>query len=231
MTLMKTENTVRSRYDLLIFDWDGTLMDSTSTISHSIQAGFADLGLPVPSRRDCNYVIGYGLKEAIHYLTPNSDEAEIARLIEAYRHHFFSGEQQLELFEGVVDALPRLREAGYVLAVATGKARGGLTRMLELTGLGPLFEVTRCADEAFSKPHPAMLEYILDFTATAPQRALMIGDTTHDLQLAINAGTHAAALSYGAHPIEEMLPLNPVAHFDDFPALTRWLLDEEQQDG
>ena len=203
-------------------------MDSTSTIARSLQAGFRDVGLPAPTLRDCNYVIGYGLREAMHYLSPESDEAEVARLIDAYKQHFFSGERQLALFDGVAEALPQLRDAGYTLAIATGKARAGLNRMLDLTGIGAYFEVTRCADEAFSKPHPAMLQYILDMTVIEPGRTLMIGDTTHDLELARNAGTHSAALSYGAHPLEEMLPLNPVAHFDDFPSLTRWLLQEAQ---
>ncbi|MDR3413958.1 MAG: HAD-IA family hydrolase [Formivibrio sp.] len=221
------EHRVRHRYDLLVFDWDGTLMDSTSAIARSLQNGFRDVGLPAPSLHDCNYVIGYGLKEAMLYLTPDSDEAEVVRLVDAYKHHFFSGEQKLALFDGVIEALPRLREAGYTLAIATGKARAGLNRMLEMTGIGDFFEVTRCADEAFSKPHPAMLEYILDYTVTDAGRALMIGDTTHDLQLAINAGTHSAALTYGAHPLEEMLPLKPVAHFDDFPSLAGWLLQED----
>lgn len=222
----QTERPTQRHYDLLVFDWDGTLMDSTSTIVRAIQAAFRDLGKPEPVARDCRFVIGYALKEAIQYLSPESDDAEAVRLVEAYKHHFVGDEKRLELFEGVMEYLPRLRDAGYMMAVATGKARGGLNRMLELTGIGPLFDVTRCADEAFSKPHPAMLEYIIDFTGAEPSRTLMIGDTTHDLQLAINAGTHGAALSYGAHPLEDMLSLKPVAHFDDFPSLARWLLEE-----
>lgn len=222
-----TQTSIR-RFDLLVFDWDGTLMDSTSTIARSLQAGFRDVGLPAPSLRDCNYVIGYGLREAMHYLAPEADEAQVARLVDAYKQHFFSGERQLALFDGVAEALPQLRNAGYTMAIATGKARAGLDRMLEMTGIGEYFEVTRCADESFSKPHPAMLEYILDYTVTEPHRALMIGDTTHDMELARNAGTHGAALSYGAHPIEDMLPLSPVAHFDDFPSLTQWLLEDAQ---
>lgn len=229
MTLTsQIETTARNRYDLLVFDWDGTLMDSTSTIARALQAGFRDVGLPAPSLRDCNYVIGYGLKEAMYYLAPESDEAQVARLVDAYKHNFLSGEKQLALFEGVAEALPKLRDAGYTLAIATGKARAGLDRMLAMTGIGDYFEVTRCADEAFSKPHPAMLEYILDYTVTDAGRTLMIGDTTHDLQLAINAGTHSAALTYGAHPLDDMLPLNPVAHFEDFTALSGWLLQEAE---
>ncbi|HSC81518.1 MAG TPA: HAD-IA family hydrolase, partial [Chitinolyticbacter sp.] len=133
-------------------------------------------------------------------------------------------DEALVLFEGVRDYLPRLRDAGYTLAVATGKSRVGLDRALTTTGLGAQFLVTRTADEAFSKPHPAMLEYIVDFADVAPAATLMIGDTTHDLQMAINAGTHSAAMSYGAHPIDDLLPLSPLAHFDRFPDLAEWLL-------
>lgn len=230
MMIRNTDVVPRRDIDLLVFDWDGTLMDSTAAIAHAMQAGFREVGLTVPSTRDCNYVIGYGLKEAMQYLAPDLEPASVARLVDAYKHHFFSGEQKLALFDGVIEALPKLNDAGYLLAIATGKARQGLTRMLALTGIGEHFVVSRCADEAFSKPHPAMLEYILDFTGTDPKRALMIGDTTHDLELARNAGTHSAALSYGAHPIETMLPLQPLAHFDDFPSLAGWLLEEPQHE-
>lgn len=116
----QTENSIR-RFDLLVFDWDGTLMDSTSTISRSIQAAFRDAGLPEPSLRDCNFVIGYGLKEAMQYLSPESGPEEVEKLAAAYKHHFPSGEHQLELFDGVVEALPLLRDAGYTLAVATAR--------------------------------------------------------------------------------------------------------------
>lgn len=217
----------RQEFDLLVFDWDGTLMDSTATIVTSIQSAFRDLGLPEPAARDCRYVIGFGLKEALAYLAPGQTDAVVEHLIERYRHYFLSHEKQLILFEGVIDGLARLEEAGYMLAVATGKARNGLDRLLDLTGLRERFVVTRCADEAFSKPHPAMLNYILDFTAVHPTKALMIGDTTHDLELGKNAGVRSVAMTYGAHPIEEMLPHGPVAHFDDFPALTDWLLKRD----
>lgn len=222
----QTETPTRRHYDLLVFDWDGTLMDSTAAIVYSLQSSFRDAGLPVPSAPACRFVIGYALREAFLHLNPEVSEDELRRLVESYRHHYVSGEHQLVLFEGVLEALPKLRDAGYQMAVATGKARAGLNRMLELTGIGEFFDVTRTADEAFSKPHPAMLEYILDYTTVDPKRTLMIGDTTHDLQLAINAGTHGVALTHGAHPREELLSLQPLAHFDDFPALTRWLLQE-----
>ena len=213
-----------SRFDLLVFDWDGTLMDSTGMIARSIQRAFADVGLPEPSDSDARFVIGYGLNEAMQYLAPQLDDAQIRSVVDAYRMHFLSKDQDLKLYDGVTEALPRLLDAGFRLAVATGKSRAGLDRVLAATGLAPFFETTRTADEAFSKPHPAMLEFILDVTGVEAQRTLMIGDTTHDLQLAINAGTASLALSYGAHPLEDLLPLNPLAHFADFNDLTEWIL-------
>lgn len=217
----------RRDLDLLVFDWDGTLMDSTATIVQAMQAAFRDAGMEAPPPAACRFVIGYALDTALRHLAPHASAAQLQALSQGYRKHYVASEQQLVLFDGVMDALPRLCDAGYLLAIATGKARAGLNRMLELTGIGQYFTVSRCSDEAFSKPHPAMLEYILDFTAIDAGRALMIGDTTHDMELANNAGTHCAALSYGAHAIDKILPLQPVAHFDDFPSLTDWLLKEK----
>jgi phosphoglycolate phosphatase len=169
-------------------------------------------------------VIGYGLNEAMQYLAPDLSAEQIRQIIDAYRVHFLAKDHELQLYAGVEEGLPRLRAAGFRLAVATGKSRAGLDRVLAATGLAHFFEVTRTADEAFSKPHPAMLEYILEYTAVEPERSLMVGDTTHDLQLAINAGTASLALSYGAHPLQDLLPLKPLAHFDDFTELTEWIL-------
>jgi phosphoglycolate phosphatase len=212
------------QFDLLVFDWDGTLMDSTGMIATSIQRAFTDVGLPEPTAKDARFVIGYGLNEAMQYLAPDLSAEQIRQIVDAYRVHFLAKDYELQLYAGVEECLPRLRDAGFRLAVATGKSRAGLDRVLAATGLAPFFDVTRTADEAFSKPHPAMLEYILEMTDVAASRAVMIGDTTHDLQLAINAGTASLALSYGAHPLKDLLPLNPLAHFDDFSALTEWIL-------
>jgi phosphoglycolate phosphatase len=217
---------MRQDFDLLVFDWDGTLMDSTGTITHAIQLAFADAGLPVPEREKAAYVIGYGLKEAMQYLAPEAGDAEVARIVEAYKHHYLTQDAHLVLFDGVVEALPKLREAGYMLAVATGKSRVGLNRALASTGLADLFEVTRTADEAFSKPHPAMLEYILDFTGVVPKRAIMIGDTTHDLQMGQNAGTATISLGCGAHPVAALQAEKPLAHFDRFIDLATWILNK-----
>ncbi|KPC51619.1 HAD-IA family hydrolase [Amantichitinum ursilacus] len=214
------------RFDLLVFDWDGTLMDSTGTITSAIQYAFGDAGLDVPSKQEASYVIGYGLKEAMAYLAPHADDATITRIVEAYKHYYLARDQQQVLFEGVAEALPQFRAAGFMLAVATGKSRAGLDRVLKATGLGPMFEVTRTADEAFSKPHPAMLEYILDYTGVLPQRAVMIGDTTHDLELGANAGTASIALNCGAHAPAALTAAQPLAQFETFAELAQWILAE-----
>ncbi|BCL74587.1 hydrolase [Jeongeupia sp. HS-3] len=212
------------RFDLLVFDWDGTLMDSTGTIARSIQSAFGDVGLAVPSDHDARYVIGYGLNEAMQYLAPDADEATIRRIVDVYRHHYLSGDHALMLYDGVREGLAAFADAGFEMAVATGKSRVGLDRVLASTGLGEYFVATRTADETFSKPHPAMLEQLFDVTFTSADRALMIGDTSHDLQLAINAGCASLGMSYGAHPLDQLQACAPLAIFDDFPALTRWVL-------
>jgi phosphoglycolate phosphatase len=212
------------QFDLLVFDWDGTLMDSTGTIAAAIQAAFQDVGLPVPSDKAARYVIGYGMQEAMQYLAPEASPAQITAVVAEYRRHYLAQDQHVTLYDGVVEALPQFIEAGFQLAVATGKSRAGLDRVLASTGLGGFFKMTRTADEAFSKPHPAMLHYLLDKCNVEASRAVMIGDTTHDLQLAQNAGTHSLAMTYGAHKLPELLSCKPLAHFDDFHALKDWIL-------
>ncbi|AZN35774.1 HAD-IA family hydrolase [Iodobacter ciconiae] len=212
------------QFDLLVFDWDGTLMDSTGTIARAIQSAFAEVGLAVPSDKDARYVIGYGMHEAMQYLAPDVSAAEIAEVVAVYRRFYLAQDQDVALYDGVLDALPQFVDAGFQMAVATGKSRAGLDRVLASTGLGAFFKVTRTADEAFSKPHPAMLHYILDQCGVKGGRAVMIGDTTHDLQLAQNAGTQSLALTYGAHKLPELLTCKPLAHFDDFHTLKDWIL-------
>jgi len=185
-------------YELIIFDWDGTLMDSTALIAASLQSACRDVGAAVPSDTDARYVIGLNLADTLKHVAPGLDPERQSRLIERYRHHFTAGRQS-PLFEGIPELLAELRGNGKRLAVATGKARRGLQLALEATGLGPMFEFTRCADEGFAKPHPGMLHAILDYTGVEAERAVMVGDTTHDLQLAANAGMDAIAVLYGAH--------------------------------
>jgi phosphoglycolate phosphatase len=211
-------------YDLIVFDWDGTLMDSTGLIARSLQNACADLELPVPSDRDARFVIGLGLDDTLRHVAPGLDEERARRLAERYRHHFLAREGfEAPLYEGVREMLADLHGRGRRLAVATGKARRGLERVLDATGLRPWFEATRCADEGFSKPHPDMLLMLLDITGVQPRRAVMVGDTTHDLELAANAGIDAVAVSYGAHD-EGLLATRPAAaRCASVAALHRWL--------
>jgi phosphoglycolate phosphatase len=210
-------------YDLLIFDWDGTLMDSTRLIARSLQSACRDLGLPVPAERDALYVIGLNLADTCRHVAPQLDEEGRARLAQRYRHHFLASEHEAPLYDGVPEMLSELHGRGRRLAVATGKARRGLDRALDATGLRPWFEATRCADEGYAKPHPGMLLMLLEMTGVEPARALMVGDTTHDLELAANAGVDALAVTYGAHP-EELLSTRPaLARCASVGELHRWL--------
>ena len=210
-------------YDLVIFDWDGTLMDSTRVIASSLRSACADVGIAVPSERDALYVIGLNLHDSFNHVAPTLDEEGRKFLSERYRHHFLAREQEMPLYDGVVEMLADLHGKGVRMAVATGKARRGLDRVLDATGLRRWFEATRCADEGFAKPHPGMLLMLMDITGVEPRRAVMVGDTTHDLELAANAGVDAVAVTYGAHD-ENLLGTRPAkARCASVPELHRWL--------
>lgn len=215
---------VARNFDLIVFDWDGTLMDSTAAIAESIQAACADIGVAVPSRELASHVIGLSLMGAVQTVAPALDDAGCQRLAERYRYHFLARDHQLVLFDGARELLSELRERGYRVAVATGKARRGLDRVLEQSGLAPSFDATRCADETFSKPHPGMLLELMAELASSPERTLMIGDTTHDLQMARNAGTASLAMTYGAHPATELVAESPLAVLASMAALREWIL-------
>jgi len=211
------------RYDLIVFDWDGTLMDSTAVIAGSIQAACRDLGLAVPDEETARHVIGLGLIQALRHAAPDAPESMYEPLVERYRHHFLAQDRAIPLFEGARETLAELHGAGYWLGVATGKSRMGLDRALESTALKKYFHATRTADQTFSKPDPAMLLELLEELAVSPERALMIGDTTHDIQMAQNAGVGALAAGYGAHPPEQLLALKPLALAKNFAELRAWL--------
>lgn len=211
------------RFELLIFDWDGTLMDSAGVIVHSIQAACADLGWPVPSRAAASHVIGLGLKEAVVDLFPDLPAEEHPRLAERYRQHFLSRDHAIPLFDGAAELIREMHGRGHVLAVATGKARHGLARAFEHTGLGGYFHATRTADVTFSKPHPAMILELLDELSMPPEQALMIGDTSHDLEMARNAGVASLAAGYGAHPGDSLAAFGPLAVCGEFAELAEWL--------
>lgn len=211
------------RYDLLVFDWDGTLMDSTISIVRAIQHAFRDMGLEVPSDERSRHVIGLGLVDAMRYLNPDLQEADYLRVVDFYRHYYLSRDHEIELFEGVAEALTRYKQQGFWLAVATGKSRKGLDRALGYSGVADLFDITRCADETFSKPHPAMLQELCRELGQDMQRTLMVGDTSHDLQMAGNAGASAVAVEYGAHEPEFLRQFAPLFMAKNVPDLHQWL--------
>lgn len=211
------------RYELLVFDWDGTLSDSAAHIVHSIRQAAADLDLPVPSDAQARHIIGLGLGDAMARLFPQLPESGWARVADRYRHHYLAGESVVGLFPGVTEALPALAARGHLLAVATGKSRRGLDRALQVAGLETVFHASRCADEGFPKPHPDMLLHLLDVFAVAPGAALMIGDTTHDLEMARAAGVAGLAVTYGAHPADQLRSAAPVAALHGPGQLFQWL--------
>ncbi|AKM40233.1 HAD family hydrolase [Burkholderia contaminans FFH2055] len=213
----------RQQFDLIVFDWDGTLMDSTAHIAHSIQAACRDLGLPTPSDEASRYVIGLGLRDALQITAPTLDPSDYSRLAERYRHHYLLDDQRIELFAGVRELLAELRDTGYLLAVATGKGRVGLNRVLDQSKLTSLFDATRCADETFSKPHPAMLHELSRELGQDLSRTVMIGDTTHDLQMAESAGAAGVGVAYGAHTADALAALAPRFVAPDVGALAAWL--------
>lgn len=211
------------QFDLLVFDWDGTLVDSAGHIAASIQAACADLDLPVPTSEDARHVIGLGMHDALTYLVPQLEKERYRELADRYRYHFLAGDDEVETFPMVEEGMARLETMGYMLAVATGKSRVGLNRALGRVAFGTSFTVTRCGDEGFPKPHPDMLHHIMEFTGTAASRTLMIGDTSHDLQLAANAGAHGLAVSYGAHPVETLQEHQSLGCMDSFSEVLEWL--------
>ncbi|HPR06209.1 MAG TPA: HAD-IIIA family hydrolase [Denitromonas sp.] len=211
------------RYELIVFDWDGTLLDSAGAIVRAIQAASRDLGLPVPEDARARHVIGLGLDDALHYAVPELTKSRYPEMVARYRHHYLSRDQELVLFDGVASTIAHLAEQGWLLAVATGKSRVGLDRALAHSGLGAHFHATRCADECFSKPHPAMLEELMSELSVAPDRTLMIGDTTHDLQMAQNAGVDGLAVSFGAHDVDALASVPSVALLASPAELDQWL--------
>lgn len=211
------------RYELIVFDWDGTLMDSAAVIASSVQAAARDLGLEPPTDEAARHIIGLGLEDALRQAIPRLPNERYGELSARYRHHYLSQDHDLALFAGVERLLDELLAAGHLLAVATGKSRQGLDRALEVSGLGSRFHATRCADECFSKPHPQMLEELMEEFGMAPQATLMIGDTSHDVQMAHNARVSALAVSYGAHPRGGLEALAPLSCVDTVKELAAWL--------
>lgn len=211
-------------YNLIVFDWDGTLMDSEARIVACVRGAIKDLELPLLDDSAIRNIIGLGLREAIETLYPGSDEQLHRDMVDRYRYHFLTADPTpSELFKGSREVLEGLSDAGYLLAVATGKGRAGLDKVLRETELGGLFHGTRCADETFSKPHPQMLLELMDELGAEPEETLMIGDTEYDLQMAKNAGTAALGVSYGVHEVERLRKHDPLDILDGISEVTEWL--------
>jgi phosphoglycolate phosphatase len=214
---------VTRRFDLIVFDWDGTLFDSTRLIARCIQAACADLGAAVPSDRDASYVIGLGLTDALRHVAPTLPADRYRELGDRYRHHYMTHQDDIVLFEGTLEMLQALKQRNHGLGVATGKTRRGLDDALGRSGLGELFDATRTADETASKPDPRMLHELMRELGAVPGRTLMVGDTTHDLLLAANAGCASVAVSFGAHEPEAFVELEPLHIAHSTADLGSWL--------
>ncbi|MGI0116567.1 HAD family hydrolase [Zooshikella sp. RANM57] len=216
---------MKSSYQAIIFDWDGTLLDSTLAIAESLKEAATDLQLPILSRNEYQNIIGLGLSEALQTLYPSLSGGQWQiEMRERYTYHFRQWEQkQLACFDGVTQGLSQLREAGFTLAVATGKSRQGLNRALAAKSWDDLFEVTRCADETHSKPHPQMLWEILEVLQLQTHQALMVGDTEFDMAMASDIGMDCVAVSYGAHHLDRLQKYQPVLCVDHFSELVKWL--------
>ena len=212
------------KFDLIAFDWDGTLFDSTALIVRCIQSACRDIGVAMPSDVDAAYVIGLGLHDALRHVTPDLPPERVHELSRRYRHHYLARQHELVLFEGTLAMLHALKQRQHFLAVATGKNRVGLDQALAQSELHGLFDATRTADETASKPHPLMLQELMAQMGASPERTLMIGDTTHDLLLARNAGTASVAVSYGAHEREAFDEHAPLFVAHSTRELHDWLL-------
>lgn len=213
------------KYGAVIFDWDGTVMDSTYSIVTSIQASCADLGLPVPSDEAASWVIGLSLESALYRCVPTLTADQVPLFIDRYRFHYFSRDQEIKLFDGVVDLFQELQARQVKLGVATGKSRSGLDRVLGFTKLVSQFHATRCADETRGKPDPTMLFEIMTELQLEPEQVLMVGDTTHDIQMAMNAGVDSMAVTYGAHDIPTLKSAAPTVIVSSVPQMRSWILE------
>jgi phosphoglycolate phosphatase len=211
------------QFRLLVFDWDGTLADSTAIIAGALQRACRDLDLPAPDDATARYVIGLGLADALRHVAPTLPSADHPRLSERYREHYLARDPEIPLFEGAREMLDELDGRGFLLAIATGKTRVGLTRALAQQRLGHRFIASRCADEGFPKPHPDMLLNLMDRCGVDPAETLMIGDTTHDMALARNAGASALAVTYGAHTPAGLAGVSPLATVGSIAELATWL--------
>jgi phosphoglycolate phosphatase len=217
---------MKGRFTLLVFDWDGTLMDSAANIIECVRGAARDLDLDIPSDDAIRNIIGLGLKEAVTEIFPGSDDEQVRQVVERYRVHFLDHRRPpSELFPGAEETLRQVADMGFLMAVATGKGRAGLDKVFAYTGLGELFHASRCADDGHSKPHPDMLLQIMDELGTQGHETLMIGDTEYDMQMARSAKAHRLGVSYGSHTRERLMESEPLGCLDDIRELPLWLED------
>jgi phosphoglycolate phosphatase len=213
------------QFDLIVWDWDGTLADSTGMITQAILKAAEQVGLPAVSMQTARNIIGLGLREAIHALYGDLPAETAQQLATQYTANYYAGESEIPLYANAAETIVSLNRQGFKLAVATGKGRRGLNLAMEHCGLTKYFHATRTVDECFSKPHPQMLDELMEDLVVMPERTLMIGDTSYDLQMAKNAGVNAIGVTYGAHTAEQWQHLNPIQQFNDFTSLSKWLLE------
>ena len=220
---------MKERFDLLVFDWDGTLADSIDWIVQSLHYAASQCDCDPPSQEQSRAIIGLGLSEALAQLFPDATPQTLTHMCTAYSEHYRSRpDAGYALFDGVEAMLERLKNNGYTLAIATGKSRAGLRSALNSTAVGHYFSATRCADEGASKPNPAMLHWLMNETGTAPERTLMIGDTTHDLLMAQKAAVASIAVTCGAHPEHQLEPLTPLVCLRQTVELEALLLKQDR---
>jgi len=210
------------KYPLIVFDWDGTVIDSPGAIVECIREASRDMGLRVPEPGQASHVIGLGLRDSLQLAVPDLPAERYQEFVALYRKHFLQREDSMPLFDGIHELLNELSTT-HTLAIATGKSRRGLDRALETTGIGGFFTASRCADETQPKPHPAMLLELMQEFSMASTQVLMIGDTTHDLEMARAAGVDAVAVSYGAHPEQALREAAPLNCFSSVNSLFQWL--------
>ena len=212
------------QYKLLIFDWDGTLCDSVTTISTCIQHAAKQQGLPIPSFAEASNIIGLGLKEAVTYLFPNADDEVIAAVVQSYSSYYREKNAgPTDFFPHVLEVLSEIKQSGYLIAVATGKSRAGLNRAFAASDIEDFFHDSRCADETASKPNPLMLAELLEKFDVSADQALMVGDTEFDLDMAQQINMPRLGVTYGAHAKDRLLKFEPIACIDFFSDLVKYI--------
>lgn len=213
------------KYKAVIFDWDGTLMDSTHSIVESIQLATADVGLEVPSAMQASWIIGLSLEAGLYKAVPDLTADLMPVFLERYRHHFFQRDQSIKMFDGAMPMLDSLRKQTIPISVATGKSRVGLDRVLKAVNLVGYFNTTRCADETQGKPDPQMLHEIMWELDLQPENVLMVGDTTHDIYMAHHAGMDSLAVTYGAHDVATIEKSEPTVIVESVAQMQDWIFN------